>query len=216
MSFPTLNVRLTQAPSRGCLVGLAASAWALGVHAAVVHPSTDLLRPGGDAPGPAATTLERALTVDTNTSQRNLDLLLDARRAGQADVGPALRNGPVPDQRRALPTPEPRSGLVPLGLQGQDSVVAPGATERREWQMTTPTGRYGGSAGATGSGSGGRGDPDTAWPSDRRPGGGAPTELSEQVKEAMELLREHRFALLGGAALLAVAVAALQAYFQRR
>lgn len=209
--FPLFSLR--PVPTCRSLVGLVMACWGLGVQAAVVQPAVDLLRPDDGMSAPS--TLERALTVDTNTSQRNLDLLLDARRASQADVEPSLRSATLPDNRRALPTPESRSGLVPLGLQGQDSVVAPGATERREWQMTAPTGRYGGSPGGSGGGSGGRGDPDASGSSDRR-GGGPPSEWSERVREAMEFLREHRFSLMGVVALLAVALAALQAFFQRR
>jgi hypothetical protein len=205
-----------RASLRFCLGGLAVVAWAMGAQAAVVQPSVDLLQPGGAAP--AMSTLERALTVDTNTSQRNLDLLLDARRAGDAAGTAPMRTGDVPDNRRALPVAEPRSGLVPLGLQGRDSVTAPGATERREWQNTAPAGRPADLAGHSQAGArAGGGLPEgEGGRTDRSGMSGEAGELSELVAETLQFLREHRLWLLGGLLLLALLAVSFQAIARRR
>ena len=200
-----------------CLAWLVATAWAPGAQAAVVQPSVDLLQPGGGMPVPASSTLERALTVDTNTSQRNLDLLLDARRAGDAAGTAPLRRGEIPDNRRALPVAEPRGNLVPLGLQGQDSVTAPGAAERREWLNTSPTGRLSDmpSRSQASARVGGEPQGQTGMADRVRPPGDT-GELAELVGDTVQFLRDHRFWLLGGLVLLALLAASLQAIARRR
>ena len=218
MPAPSLLSARWRASLCACLAWLAVIAWAPGAQAAVVLPSVDLLQPGGGLPVPAASTLERALTVDTNTSQRNLDLLLDARRAGDAAGAATLRTGEMPDKQRALPVAEARGNLVPLGLQGQDSVTAPGATERREWLSTAPTGSLADMPGRSQAGAraGGGHLDGQAGRADRPRTSGEADELAEWVANTMQFLREHRFWLLGGLALLALLAASLQAIAQRR
>ncbi len=209
---------LWRAPLRTCLGWLLTAIWALGAQAAVVQPSVDLLQAGGGLPVPAASTLERALTVDTNTSQRNLDLLLDARRAGDSAGQAPLRTGEIPQNRRALPVAEPRGILVPLGLQGQDSVIAPGATERREWLNTSPSGRGSDmpSHAYAGAGAGGGQTEGQSGRADRVRTPGDAGELGELVTDTVQFLREHRFWLLGGLVLLVLSGASLQAIARRR
>lgn len=190
-------------------------AWlALGVQAATVDVPVDLLQVGGGMTAPAAGALERALTIDTSTSQRNLDLLLEARRAGET-VSP-MRSGGLPAQPQALPAVQPRGNLVPLGLQSQDSVTAPGAAERREWQGgapgRAPAGPPGSHAGLTGAGH------DTATPG--RAGGAegapAPARIVLVLDSVRDFVRDNRFELLTGVALLALAGAGMQALARRR
>ncbi len=185
---------------------LAACLLVSGAGAVSVLESPDTVRLHGSGPAATASVLERALTVDTNTSQRNLDLLLDARRAG--DVVSPMRVAGVPGQ--------PLGTLVPLGLQSQDSVTAPGAAERREWMGGAPGRTQSGlPGGRTGTGNA---DADPAEP--RRAGHGAdPGErlpILQWMDEFRVFVRDHRVELLAGVALVLVGAAALQALTRRR
>ncbi len=188
-----------------------------GARAATVLPPVDLLQLDGVQAAPAAGALERALTIDTNTSQGNLELLLEARRAG--DTASRVRgSGGPPDQRSTLPVlpvAQPRGTLVPLGLQSQDSVTAPGAAERREWLVGTPTNTRSGLPGSNaGTYSIGH---DTA-PARQAGPGADDAEFSrtrQLLGDVLQFLRDHRFLLLGGAGLLVLAAAGLQAVTRR-
>ena len=187
---------------------------ASGAGAATVLESPDAVRLHGSGPATTASVLERALTIDTNTSQRNLDLLLDARRAG--DVISPMRVAGTPGQPLALPALQPRGTLVPLGLQVQDSVTAPGVAERREWVGGAPAGTQSGLPG--GRAGMGNADADTAGP--RRAGQGAdPGErlpIFQWMDEVRAFVRDNRVEVLAGVTVLLVGAAALQALARRR
>jgi hypothetical protein len=187
---------------------------ASGACAEAVLESADSVRLHGSRPMATAGVLDRALIVDTNTSQRNLDLLLDARRAG--DVISPMRAAVLPAQPPALPTAQSRSTLVPLGLQSQDSVTAPGAAERREWVGGAPGRTQSGLPG--GSTSTGNADVDPSQP--RRPGHGADEgerlPILVWMDELRQFMRENRIELLVGVALLLASAAALQSLARRR
>lgn len=206
---------LMQMPRRQHWVATwAACCVASGAGAVSVLESPDAVRLHGSGPAATASVLERALTIDTNTSQRNLDLLLDARRAG--DVVSPMRAAGGPGQPPALPAVQPRGTLVPLGLQSQDSVTAPGAAERREWVGGLPdrtqSGLPGGRTGAANA------DADPAEP--RRAGQAAdPGErlpIFRWMHEMRAYLLHNRFELLAGVTALLVGAAALQALTRRR
>lgn len=190
-----------------------ACAWfALGAQAATVDMPVDLLQSPGGLVAPAPGPLERALTIDTNSSQRNLDLLLEARRAGEA-AGPMGSRG-LPT-RQVLPGAQARDTLVPLGLQSQDSVTAPGAAERREWQAGAPgrsqAGLPGGHPGLSNA------DQDPAHPSrPRGEGAQGSSRVAEVLSDLRGFVRDNRFELLGGAVLLMLAAAGVQALARRR
>lgn len=193
---------------------LAAALAVSGARAAVVLESTDLLRLHAGGPAASASMLERALTIDTNTSQRNLDLLLEARRAG--DVVSPMRAAVPSGQPASGPAGQARGALVPLGLQSQDSVTAPGAAERREWTGGAPARTQavlpGGRSGPDGAGQG-------LEPS-RQSGRGADERerlpLLQWMDGLRQLVRDNRFALLAGAGLLLVAAAGARALARRR
>ncbi|MDH4393743.1 MAG: hypothetical protein QE285_20255 [Aquabacterium sp.] len=208
---------LTDRPARQrSLALLAAACVALGAQAGTVEAPVKLLQPEGGVSAPPVSTLERALTIDTNTSQRNLDLLLEARRAGE--TASPMRAGGLPAQPAALPAGLSRGTLVPLGLQAQDSVTAPGAAERRDWQGAVP-GR--GQAGLPG-GQPGMGGPgaDAADPgqglSGRGAGSAEPGRIAEALDNLRDFVRDNRFALLAGAVLLMLTGAGVQALARRR
>lgn len=206
---------LIRLPGRhGCVAMLAAVLAASGAGAAVVLESTDLLRLHAGGPAASASMLERALTIDTNTSQRNLNLLLEARRAG--DVVSPVRAAVPPGQPASRPAGQARGALVPLGLQSQDSVTAPGAAERREWSGGAPARAQPGLPGS-GSGPDGVGQ-DLEQP--RRSGQGADAverlPFLQWMDGARQFVRDNRFELLAGAGLSLVAVAGAQALARRR
>jgi|JI10StandDraft_1071094.scaffolds.fasta_scaffold313470_3 hypothetical protein len=184
--------------------------------AAMVQEPVDLLRLDNGLSARGGSALERALTVDTNTSQLNLDLLLDARRAGEATGSVAARSGAVPTDRPTLPMAESRRTLVPLGLQLQDSVTAPGGTERREWHASTPAAMLAGMHGANGRIVVGDRDPARAGQEDNGNTDAALGLGAQMMAETVQFLRENRFWLLGGVGVLALALAALQAFARRR
>jgi hypothetical protein len=115
-----------------------------------------------------------------------------------------------------LPAVQPRGTLVPLGLQSQDSVTAPGAAERREWVGGLPgrtqSGLPGGRTNVGNSGA------DPAEP--RRAGQGAdPGErlpIFQWMDEVRAYVRDNRVELLVGVGLLLAGAAALQALLRRR
>ena len=181
-----------------------------GAGAASVQLPVDLLQPDSAWSAPAAGALERALTIDTNTSQHNLELLLDARRAGEA-ANP--QRGGQPAARPTLPTAQPGGTLIPLGLQTQDSVTAPGAAERREWSGTAGTARPGLPGGASTYGN--PQDTGFARTAGHAAGDIDPGRIRQLLGEASQFVRDNRFWLLGGAGLLALAVAGLQALGRR-
>lgn len=211
-------------PPRPILAGTCAALLALGAHAASVQESTDLLQRAAGAPvATGGKTLERALEVDTNTGQRNLDLLLEARGADEAAAAVPQRAGEPPAKRQTLKLPPPQVPVAmsspdgnpppPLGLQTPEMAGAAdtaGLANRREWLG-------GGSAGSVSGQSAGQGFGD--FGSSRAAGQAAshgdPGRLPEVVREALRFLREQRYWLLGGMALLAVVVAGLQAYARR-
>jgi len=217
MSALLLRPMLWPAPAWRLGAGLlGAVCMALGAQAAVVQVPVDLLRPGGGLAAPAASTLERALTVDTNTSQRNLDLLIDVRRAGDAAGSAVLRTGEQPTGRPALPMAESRGTLAPLGLQTQDSVTAPGAAERRQWQGNTAAGFQSALPGSRAGGADFAREAPGTRQSERADADGVPSELSQLLIDLQQFLRENRFWLLGGLGLLAIGAAMLQLVTRRR
>lgn len=191
---------------------LACACIALGAQAATVDVPVDLLQLPGGLSAPAPGPLERALAIDTNSSQRNLDLLLEARRAGETASPMGSNNLPT---RQLLPGAQARGTLVPLGLQTQDSVTAPGAAERREWQGGLPgraqAGLPGGHAGLgnTAAGAG------QAGGSGRSESVAVPGRLVEMLNELRDYLRDNRFELLAGAALLLLAAVGMRAIGRR-
>ena len=188
----------------------------LGVQAASVQAATDLLHPApGAATATGGKTLERALEVDTTTGQRNLDLLLESRGARDAAATAAQRPGELPAKRQALTVPPSQATAaivapdsrppLPLGLQAGETAAAvdtPATVTRREW--------LGG-----GAPSGPAAGPGGADPGPDRRAGGDVGHVPEAVREALRFLREQRYWLLGGLALVAAAVAGLQAYARR-
>lgn len=209
---------LIRLPGRQCwLAMVAATLAASGAGAAAVLDATDLLRLHARGPAASASMLDRALTIDTNTSQRNLDLLLDARRAG--DVVSPMRAAVLTGQPAVAPAGQARGALVPLvplGLQAQDSVTAPGAAERREWSGGAPARSQ---AGLPGSRSGPDGVGHDLDPP-RRPGQGADEgerlPFLQWMDGMRQFVRDHRYALLAGVGLLLAAFAAAQALARRR
>ena len=205
---------LTDRPARRRILALLASACvALGAQAGMVEAPVDLLQPEAGVSAVPASTLERALTIDTNNSQRNLDLLLEARRAG--DTGSPMRSGNLPAQAAVLLAGQSRDTLVPLGLQAQDSVTAPGAAERREWQGGAPGRSQAGlsmrHAGLNDAGQ------DPAHPGRARGDGAAvPNRVAEVLNDLRGFVRDNRFELGAGAVLLMLAAAGVQAMARRR
>ncbi len=197
---------------------------ALGAQAAAVHEPSDLLQRSPGAPAATGSkTLERALEVDTSTGQRNLDLLLEARGADEAAANAPPRAGDPPAKRQALRLPSPQmseaiaspDGRLPLPLGLQTPELAGAAdtaavATRREWLG-------GGPAGPSSAQSLGQDFGDLSPP--RTPGhtanGGDLGRLPESVQEVLQFLREQRYWLLGGSALLVVVVAGMQAYARR-
>lgn len=204
---------LTDRPARRrSLALLAGACLALGAQAGTVEAPVDLLALEGGLSAPPASTLERALTIDTNTSQRNLDLLLEARRAGET-VSP-MRSGSLPPQSAGVLAGQSRETLVPLGLQAQDSVTAPGAAERREWQGGAPGRSQAGLPGSDGGPHGGGQDP--AHPGrSRGDDAKVPSRLVEVLDDLRAFVRDNRFELLAGAVGLMLAVAGVQALARR-
>lgn len=203
---------LTDRPARRRSLALLASACvALGVQAGTVEAPVDLLRFEAGLSAPTASTLERALTIDTNNSQRNLELLLEARRAGETASPTGSKALPT---QQALPGAPARGNLVPLGLQSQDSVTAPGAAERREWQGGAP-GRS--LAGLTGRSAGlNDAEQDPAQPGrSRADGAAAPNRVAEVLHDLRSFVRDNRIELLAGAVLLMLAAAGVQAVARR-
>ncbi len=210
---------------RSALLGLGGCLLALGVLAATVRAPDAPLLPQGSA---GSSTLERALSLDASTGPADLDLLLDARSA--ADDAPA---GATPGARRlqarrpTLPqvlvdaaTAEPGQPPLPaaLGLQaGDGSAAPPVAGGQREWLGAAPAGLAGGS---TAQGLGYRTmaagtDFGPARGADDAARKGPDAEIPAALRELLLFLREQRFWLLGGLALVAAIVAGLQAYARR-
>jgi hypothetical protein len=181
-----------------------------GAQAATVEDSVDLLRLHADTATPATSTLERALTIDTNAGQRNLDLLLQARQAGE--TASPVRGAAPP----ALPAVQPRGTLVPLGLQSQDSVTAPGAAERREWLTNGPVNMPAGLSGGQVGGRGGWQEVADPRLDGRRADAAAPGRASQLLGGTLQFLRENRFWLLGCIVLLALGAASMQSLARRR
>ena len=191
---------------------LVCACMALGAQAATVDAPVDLLQLQGGLSATTPGALERALTIDTHSSQRNLALLLEARRAGET-ASPMGSKG-LPNQQ-VLPGAPTRGTLVPLGLQSQDSVTAPGAAERREWQGGSPgraqAGWPGPHAGLNDAGQ------DPAQPGRSRGDGAAgPNRLAEVLSDMRGFVRDNRFELLAGVVLLMGAAAGAQALARRR
>lgn len=144
---------------------LAAAAQAASVQA----PTDPLQHQDAAAPTTAGKTLDRALSVDTNTGQRNLDLLLESRTAGEVLDGGAPQRAGEPPARRAtvllpqaqapagtgtgtssgtdLPAaaaPTTTSGIaLPAGPSGQATTGSPGlpgTAMQREWLGAAPGG----------------------------------------------------------------------------
>lgn len=214
MVYTTMRPVIQQSRRQRWAALLAAALAASGARAGAVLEPPDPLRLHGMGQAATTSVLDRALIIDTNTSQRNLDLLLDARRAGDG-IGP-MRGAGQPGQPPAVPAVQPRGTLVPLGLPVQESMASPGVAERREWVGGTP-GRS--QAGLTGGGMGmGRAEPDAAEP--RRAGQGAVGSDGPPMLRWMDglrrFLRAHLVELLAVIALLAVGAVAIQAWARRR
>jgi hypothetical protein len=181
---------------RTALAGVWGGLLVLGAHAAPVQESSDLLqRQDAAAPTAAGKTLDRALSVDAHIGQRNLDLLLESRSAGEAVEGGAAPPG-------AGELPARRAAALP-----------PGAGVQHEWLGAVPGA---GVAGGSLPGADGRLLLD---PGPLRGGIEAAREIDpslrgELVREAVGFLRENRYWLLGALALVAAVLAGVQAYLR--
>jgi len=171
--------------------------------------------PAAPAAQGGTTMLDRALQVDTSAAQPNADLLPMARD-GDSEARPATRRAalqmlpsrPAASAAAQAPTaplePAPQAGLLNdggsrggigspselFGTGSPNSVVLPAESVRGSPSMGSRDGRSGEDI-----------DIDPA--------------LRGRVREFLQFLRENRIWLLGGAAALAVAVAAAQAAGRR-
>ncbi len=114
--------------SRKALVLLCGGTLMLAPQAALVSAPDDLLQGNGLAASSAGgSVLQRSLTVDTQSGQRNLDLLLEARTAGAA-VG------------AAEPSPGRASALLPAAPPRLLSADSTDAAMQRQWLGVAPGG----------------------------------------------------------------------------
>jgi hypothetical protein len=181
--------------------------------AAVQGPADEVGSPG---------VLDRALQVDPQTQQRNLDLLLEARQAPDATAllqrrpdGTRVKRPVLPQDIEAVQAPGTPPLPPMLGLRANEDERAAATLSRREWRATGAGGSAGGAAYGAGAGGGG---PSVDGPSGRPRG--LPSEELEGIRLALyeleQFVREHRFSLLGGVVLLALVVAGAQGFMRRR
>ncbi len=187
-------------PLRTPLAAVCGGLLVLVAHAAPVQESSDLLQ-RQDAAGPTASgkTLDRALSVDAHVGQRNLDLLLESRSAGETVEG-----GAAPPRGGALPAPR-AAALLPQSQAQVGADAPPGPTLQREWLGAVPDG---GVAGGSLDPALQRGGIEAAREID-------PSLRGAVVREAVDFLRENRYWLLGALALVAAVLAGVQAYLRR-
>ena len=202
---------LCQMVLMAALMGAAAQA------ASVADAVVDASAAADAAPG----VLERALRVDPQTQQRNLDLLLEARQAPDATALMQRRPDGTRAKRPVLPqdietVQAPGTPPLPpmLGLRANEDERAAATLARREWRATGA----GGQTGGAGYGAGAGGGPNIDGPSGAPRG--RPSEELEGIRLALyeleQFVREHRFSLLGGVVLLALVVAGAQGFMRRR
>lgn len=193
--------------------------------AAPLSDPTSIRQPQAEsAPGTPGRTLDRALGVDAAVGQRNLEVLLESRGAGEGVDGAGAGGLPVarrpPPQLPPLPSQGPggADGVPPTAMPGQlvspsylptQDTVSPLAGQRPDVQ-TVPNGpaATGGRLGAGPGQAVGERDP-----AERR---GALSLLHHPaVQEVLEFLRTNRYWLLGALGAVLGAVALAQAYAGR-
>ena len=172
-------------------------------------------------PRPGLRSLDKALSGEVSTGDRNLDLLLDAQRKGPAVLEDEPKPGRMPDRvrsdrlagqplpepqrpvdplRQPLPAPAPASAGLTVSLGQVLPSAAPTAAPRlgRDW-----SGNAGAAAAHSGAAGAQRGDGAAAHPPD--------LWLRDLIQEGLAFVKDHLYAILGtwaGIALLAVGVKA--------
>lgn len=195
--------------------------------------ATGAVTPALDAPTqrPALSRSTRAIDIpEASTGNKNLDLLLELqgrpgeeaqRQASPASAAAAsaaaaaladLRRRAA--QRPASDADAPKPVLQPFERMGtlEGDARAAQPTERREW-----TGRPAGAGGGVGYGGGaGGGYGDGGRESASSRGGYDDDNLLRRLpREVLHFLRDNRYWLLGGLAVIGIIGAALQAYSRR-
>lgn len=208
--------------ARGLLV-LCAAAWACMVHAAwVADASQGALSQTPLASEPRAGVLDRALQMDAQAQQRNLDLLLDAREA--PDGAALLQRGAHGAQARSPVLPQdieavqaPGAPPLPrmLGLRATEEDRSRATTARKEWRAAG----QGDSAYGAGPGGGAIAERPGADGAGNQNRGRSSEELEgvrQALRDAREFVLEHRFSLLGGVVMFGLLFAALRGFMRRR
>lgn len=201
---------------------------------AVAEPLTEPLR--APSTGPALNRSNGPIAVpEASTGNKNLDLLLElqgrpgeevqrqassasaaaasAAAAALADLRRKAAQKPAPDAGESKPVLQPFEGMGTL--EGDAERAQP--PERREW-----TGRPAGAGGGVGyGGSVGGGGGDGGYGDGGRQSAGSRGDydddnlLRQLPRELLLFLRENRYWLLGGLALIGVIGAALKSYSRR-
>ncbi len=231
-----------QTAAAGCL-GLALLAGLGGsmpAQAAAVSGGVERVQPviGGAGANPAdadgaGRTLNKALTGDVSTGDKNLDLLLEIQRnsavpdrslpvarpnapaAGPAAVGPSSTRvdalGQAPAQGQ--PAPPATQSLPRSGLLGPDSALPQSPADlgraNRNWGQT------GGGIASTGS-AGSYGGVQQTLPGDAlRSDSGESVHLLDSVKQALYFVRDNLVWWIGSVALLLLLAYGFKAYSRR-
>lgn len=211
-------------PARSQSGRLLASAVALLACQALAATSTALTDPAAPVV-PALRSLDKALSGEISTGDRNLDLLLDAQRRGVGTLDDAPTPGRTPERGRSgrlagQPLPEPQRPADPY-RQPQVPLLAVPSAAPFAGLTTSPLGQVLPSAspapsprlGRDWNGSGGAGQ--AAATAGQRGAGPPNLLLRDLIQDGLAFIKDHLLAILGTWAAIAALVFGLRAYSRR-